>query len=93
MADTIIDEEYLTETESFISCQGEQFETFLAEYIRILMQESMEGIVEGKTAEALRNYIKIAVELKNHVGDASELAVQVLRNYRSAMDEADSYLY
>ena len=93
MADTVIDEEYLSEMENWITNQGEQFETFLGEYIQILFQTSMQGIAEGKTAEALKNYIGIAYTLKNHVGSTLELAVQMLENYKADMDEADSYLY
>lgn len=93
MADTIIEEEYLAEMEKWILNQGEQFETFLSEYIQILVQTSMQGIAEGKTAEALKNYIGIAMMLKHHVGDTSETAVQILKNYVADIDEADSYLY
>lgn len=93
MADTIIDEEYLAEVENWMLNQGEQFESFLGEYIQILLQTSMQGITQGKTAEALKNYIGIAVNLKNHVGDISELTAQMLKNYITDIDEADSYLY
>lgn len=93
MADIIIDEEYVTELENFVSNQGEQFETCLAEYIQILIQVGLQGIVEGKTAEALKNYIGIAMTLKHHVGNTSELAEKMLKNYKIDIDEADSYLY
>lgn len=93
MTDTIIDDEYLEEMEKWISNQGEQFETFLSEYIRILLQTSMQGIAEGETAEALKYYIGIAFTLKNHVGNTSELTEQMLKNYSTDIDEADSYLY
>lgn len=93
MADTIIDEEYVTELEKWISNQGEQFETFLSEYIQILFQTSMQGIAEGKTAEALKKYIEIAITLRNHVGNTTEAAVQELKNYCADIDKADRYLY
>ena len=93
MADIIIDEEYITALKDFVSCQGEQFETFLTEYITILMQTKTDGITKGKTADALRNYIQIASALKNHIGNTSELAKQLLENYTNDIDEADSYLY
>lgn len=89
MADIIIDEEYIQEMQNFSKVQGSRFEGILTEYIAVMNELNVEGIVKGQTAETLKMFIETAKSLQGKVQEISELFQQLLESYLSDINDAD----
>ncbi|MCF2681966.1 hypothetical protein [Faecalicatena contorta] len=90
--DLIIEDEYVNEVGNYLKVEAEDIEKKLKEYISILKGVCEEGIVEGKTAEALKEFVSQAEAMKG-IAECGRAANTYCKNFISRIDEADEDLY
>lgn len=93
MGDIIINDGFVEKTGAALEAETREIETTLAVYLRLLREISERGIMEGKTAEALRQFISIAEKLTGLFTDFGEGAEMTCRNFIKKMEAADRDLY
>lgn len=90
---TIIDDEYCASMGDYFKKQGENVDTLVSEYLRILRMVKLLAIRKGETAEALEAFISYADRLKEQVGNISDSAQTQVTNFLAQIDQADQYLF
>lgn len=91
--DLVVDEEELQAELERIVSRAVNYEEVLGLYCQLLSAVKEEAIIEGNTAENLRDFCEEVTQLK---GELTEIAEQIYRLsvcYHMAIDAADSYLY
>lgn len=89
----IVNDEYCEAMAQYYQRMGNRIETILEDYLSAMNRASAYGIPSGDTADALREFISCAEQLKGDIGEISDLASQYAKNFVSKIDRADRYLY
>ncbi len=90
--DLIVEDEYIEAMGTYLKKEGEDIEEKLNQYIAILRGISEEGIVQGKTSEALAEFADQA-QLLRQMKTCGQTANHCCRNYITRVDKADRDLY
>lgn len=90
MSDLIVDEDSLRDAANYLKQQGENLNTGMKLYIDILTRVNEEGIISGKTADALKNYIQTASKLNGLFATVSERASNEIDAFLKDINEKDT---
>ena len=93
MSDIIICDEYVAEMASNLNCEIEKIEEVLSTYIRLLRGIRENGFMQGKTAEALEEFINQASTIKGQFREIGQSLDVTCNAYIEKINEADEYLY
>lgn len=94
----IVNDDFITQTMStYLKQEGELISDFIGEYVKILEDVSANGLIKGKTADALKEFIlqvesDISKNSKNPY-DLGKVASRYCTNFVSRIDKADKDLY
>ncbi|WP_455721610.1 hypothetical protein [Agathobacter sp.] len=88
-----IDDEWCKAAGEFFSEEGQQLQSYLDNYIKILNNINRSAICHGDVAQALENYISYANKMKNQIKEISDIAQRETEKFLSSIDEADQYIF
>ena len=93
MHDVIVYDEEFRAVDGVITKVSEEIESMLESYLKIMERAAGQGLPAGASAEALRNYIKTASQLKGFCGDLAKEHATVMDRYLKTVDDQDLNLY
>ena len=93
VADIIIDDDYVIECKNQIETEGKKLEDALTDYVKILGNIKLSGIIEGETANALDAFIQTASEIRDGLKGRYSQGKVYCGSYIDHIDDADEYLY
>lgn len=88
-----IDDEYCEKMAQYFVDKGNVIEGFVQEYIDILNRIEDTAIMKGDIADSLKDYIAYAKKLKGSISNISSNAQKQTKQFISAIDAADQYLF
>lgn len=88
-----IDDEYCEKMAQYFVDKGRVIEGFIQEYIDILNRIEETAIMKGDIADSLKDFIAYAKKLKGSINDISGNAQSQTKQFVSAIDSADKYLF
>lgn len=92
-----VTDEYIKGMGSYLQKEYDLIENFIAEYYNIMSEVAKNGIAEGTTHDALREFInQVWADSKQKDSSAASIGVKYSRlcsNYVMDLDEADGNLY
>ena len=91
--DLIVDEDYISRASSNILSDFEKLDGIFEKYISILEEIKTSAIKEGATAQALGAFMEYASLLRDNLTGLGLNAKDLLKDFNSAIDEADEYLF
>lgn len=93
----VIDDSHISTVQSYVTTQCETIDSIISRYVRAMNTVIETGIMEGSTAEALKEFL---AAVKSNVSDNSAtpgaMSSQVERfctNFIKKVDKADKQLY
>lgn len=89
----IIDDAYCEAMGIYFVNQADSLEAMLRGYVSILKEVKNKGIPSGETADALSAFIQYAERMKGELEKLAEISQQHVKNFLTAVDDADKYLF
>lgn len=89
----IVDDAYLNEMAEYFEKQGRQLQSMANAYITAMEEIAKEGIVEGRTANALKQFVEYAQKQIQDIASTSEQIRDTVLNYLEEIDAQDQYQY
>lgn len=89
----VIDDGYLNEMAEYFEKQGKQLQSMANAYIAAMRRIAKEGIVQGRTANALKQFIEYAQKRTRDIASTSEQIRDIVLNYLEEIDAQDRYQY
>lgn len=88
-----IDDDYVTEMGKYIQTQFDDLDEAYQLYIDIMIGIKSQGIMKGKTADAIEAFIEYAKVIEGKVCELGENAKKLCDNYITDVDLIDQYLF
>lgn len=93
----VVEDDFIKNIGSYIKDQGEYLSEIIKKYIRIMKNVKDKGLIKGKTADALEEFIIQVESNANSKSATSEILGQQTARYCSTfiteIDKADKGLY
>lgn len=89
----VVDDGYLNEMAEYFEKQGKQLQGMANAYIAAMRNIAKEGTVEGRTANALRQFIEYAQKQTQAIASTSRQIRDSVMNYLEEIDAQDQYRY
>lgn len=93
MSDLIIEDCFYQEMGEYFKSKGQHLENIGSDYISILRLMKRKGICSGETADALDEYIKLALKIRRCVSILSSSVELEMENYITAIDSIDGDIF
>ena len=89
----IVNDGYLNEMAEYFEKQGKQLQSMANAYIAAMRNIAKDGTVEGRTANALKQFVEYAQRQTQAIASTSEQIRNSVMNYLEEIDTHDQYRY
>ena len=89
----IVSDGYLNEMAEYFEKQGKQLQGMANTYIAAMRNIAKDGTVEGRTANALKQFVEYAQRQTQAIASTSEQVSDAVMNYLEEFDTNDQYQY
>ena len=89
----VVNDGYLNEMAEYFEKQGKQLKDMANAYIAAMRRIAEEGTVEGRTANALKQFVEYAQKQTHDIASTSEQIRDSVMNYLEDIDTRDQYQY
>lgn len=89
----VVDDSYLIEMAEYFEKQGKQLQSLADAYIAAMGNIAKEGVMEGRTADAIQQFISFAQKQLHAIAFTSERIRDCVVHYQEEIDIQDQYHY
>lgn len=89
----IVNDSYLDKMAEYFEKQGKQLQGMANAYIAAMTNIAKDGTVEGRTANALKQFVEYAQRQTQAIASTSEQIREAVLNYLEEFDTNDQYQY